>query len=149
MRPLYYAHSFVYYSISKKVTIMLNNQNQYNMNNVQFTPEGQLKASGVTFNVKAQLGRPVNPNSARQQRLAQAPGRKTGRPRLTPPAARRASKSANRSWRSLVALTGRPRLIEPPFAMRFASSSAKRCWRTLFTLIGRPVLRPGTCAKRC
>jgi len=59
---------------------MLNNQNQYNMNNVQFTPEGQLKASGVTFNVKAQLGRPVNPNSARQQRLAQAPGRKTGRP---------------------------------------------------------------------
>ena len=50
------------------------------MNNVQFTPEGQLKASGVTFNVKAQLGRPVNPNSARQQRLAQAPGRKTGRP---------------------------------------------------------------------
>ena len=59
---------------------MLNNQNQYNMNNVQFTPEGQLKASGVTFNVKAQLGRPVNPNSARQQRLATAPGRKTGRP---------------------------------------------------------------------
>ena len=59
---------------------MLNNQNPYNMNNVQFTPEGQLKASGVTFSVKAQLGRPVNPNSARQQRLAQAPGRKTGRP---------------------------------------------------------------------
>lgn len=50
------------------------------MNNVQFTPEGQLEAIGVTFNVKAQLGRPVNPNSARQQRLAQAPGRKTGRP---------------------------------------------------------------------
>ena len=59
---------------------MLNNKNQYNMNNVQFKPEGQLKASGVTFSVKAQLGRPVNPNSARQQRLAQAPGRKTGRP---------------------------------------------------------------------
>ena len=59
---------------------MLNNKNQYNMNNVQFKPEGQLKASGVTFNVKAQLGRPVNPNSARQQRLATAPGRKTGRP---------------------------------------------------------------------
>ena len=56
------------------------NKNQYNMNNVQFKPEGQLKASGVTFSVKAQLGRPVNPNSARQQRLAQAPGRKTGRP---------------------------------------------------------------------
>ena len=59
---------------------MLNNKNQYNMNNVQFKPEGQLKASGVTFSVKAQLGRPVNPNSARQQRLAKAPGRKTGRP---------------------------------------------------------------------
>jgi|TARA_R110000782_G_scaffold159706_1_gene251786 beta-mannanase len=66
--------------MSKKVKKMLNNQNPYNMNNVQFTPEGQLKASGVTFSVKAQLGRPVNPNSARQQRLAKAPGRKTGRP---------------------------------------------------------------------
>ena len=50
------------------------------MNNVQFKPEGQLKAINVQFSNKAQLGRPVNPNSARQQRLAQAPGRKTGRP---------------------------------------------------------------------
>ena len=50
------------------------------MNNVQFKPEGQLKAINVQFSHKAQLGRPVNPNSARQQRLAQAPGRKTGRP---------------------------------------------------------------------
>ena len=56
------------------------NKNQYNMNNVQFKPEGQLKAINVQFSHKAQLGRPVNPNSARQQRLAQAPGRKTGRP---------------------------------------------------------------------
>ena len=59
---------------------MLNNKNQYNMNNVQFKPEGQLKAINVQFSNKAQLGRPVNPKSARQQRLAQAPGRKTGRP---------------------------------------------------------------------
>ena len=59
---------------------MLNNKNQYNMNNVQFKPEGQLKAINVQFSHKAQLGRPVNPNSARQKRLATAPGRKTGRP---------------------------------------------------------------------
>jgi hypothetical protein len=50
------------------------------MNNVQFTPEGQLKAINVQFSHKAQLGRPVNPNSARQKRLATAPGKKTGRP---------------------------------------------------------------------
>ena len=37
-----------------------------------------------------------------------------GRPRLSVPAARRAAKSANRSWRSLFILTGRPRLIVPP-----------------------------------
>ena len=55
-------------------------KNQYNMNNVQFKPEGQLKEINVQFSHKAQLGRPVNPNSARQQRLAKAPGRKTGRP---------------------------------------------------------------------
>ena len=64
----------------KKVIQMSNNKTQFNMQNIQFTPEGQLKEIGVTFNVKAQLGRPVNPNSARQQRLAKAPGRKTGRP---------------------------------------------------------------------
>ena len=56
------------------------NKNQYNMNNVQFKPEGQLKEINVQFSHKAQLGRPVNPNSARQKRLATAPGRKTGRP---------------------------------------------------------------------
>ena len=55
-------------------------KNQYNMNNVQFKPEGQLKEINVQFSHKAQLGRPVNPNSARQKRLATAPGRKTGRP---------------------------------------------------------------------
>lgn len=50
------------------------------MNNVQFKPEGQLEAINVQFSTKAQLGRPVNPNSARQKRLASAPGVKTGRP---------------------------------------------------------------------
>ena len=59
---------------------MLNQLNSFNMQNTKFTPQGQLATMGVTYNVKAQLGRPVNPNSVRQQRLAQAPGRKTGRP---------------------------------------------------------------------
>ena len=85
---------------------MLNNQNPYNMNNVQFTPEGQLKASGVTFNPliarqerlhqldmkrimnggTVKRGRPVNANSERQLRLADlaarraAGGVKRGRP---------------------------------------------------------------------
>ena len=53
---------------------------QNDMNNVQFTPEGQLEGINVQFSTKAQLGRPVDPNSKRQQRLATAPGRKTGRP---------------------------------------------------------------------
>ena len=46
-------------------------KNQYNMNNVQFKPEGQLKEINVQFSHKAQLGRPVDPNSVRQQRLAE------------------------------------------------------------------------------
>ena len=56
------------------------NTKQNNMNNVQFKPEGQLAEMGVTYSVKAQLGRPVDPTSARQKRLASAPGKKTGRP---------------------------------------------------------------------
>ena len=47
---------------------------------IVFKPEGQLKEMGVTYSQKAQLGRPVDPNSKRQKRLATAPGRKTGRP---------------------------------------------------------------------
>jgi len=50
------------------------------MTKFNFTPEGQLKELNVQFSNKAQLGRPVNPDSARQKRLATAPGRKTGRP---------------------------------------------------------------------
>ena len=66
---------------------MQNNTIQYNMNNVQFKPEGQLKEMGVKYSVKAQLGRPVDPNSKRQQRLATAPGKRTGRP-INPHSAR-------------------------------------------------------------
>ena len=41
------------------------------MNNVQFTPDSKVFTDvNVTFSEKAQLGRPINPNSARQQRLA-------------------------------------------------------------------------------
>ena len=59
---------------------MSNNKQQNNMMIVSFKPEGQLKEMGVTYSQKAQLGRPVDPNSKRQKRLATAPGRKTGRP---------------------------------------------------------------------
>ena len=47
---------------------------------IDFTPEGKLAEMNVEFSIKAQLGRPVDPNSARQKRLAKAPGKKTGRP---------------------------------------------------------------------
>ena len=57
------------------------------MNNVQFKPEGALKGLNVQYSVKAQLGRPVDPNSARQKRLATAPGKRTGRP-INPNSAR-------------------------------------------------------------
>ena len=51
------------------------------MNNVQFTPDSKVFTDvEVTFSEKAQLGRPINPNSARQQRLKSAPGKRTGRP---------------------------------------------------------------------
>ena len=63
----------------KEINKMSNNTIQ-NMMNIVFKPEGQLKEMGVTYSQKAQLGRPVDPNSKRQKRLATAPGRKTGRP---------------------------------------------------------------------
>ena len=63
----------------KKNNKMSNNTKQ-TMMNIVFKPEGQLKEMGVTYSQKAQLGRPVDPNSKRQKRLATAPGRKTGRP---------------------------------------------------------------------
>ena len=81
--------SYIYGASKKEKLIqMSNNTIQNNMNNVQFKPEGQLaKIDGVTYSVKAQLGRPVDPNSARQKRLATAPGKRTGRP-INPNSAR-------------------------------------------------------------
>ena len=51
------------------------------MNNIQFTQDSKVFTDvNVTYSPKAQLGRPVDPNSARQKRLAAAPGKRTGRP---------------------------------------------------------------------
>lgn len=47
------------------------------MQNVVFT--SQIKGVEVVFSTKAQQGRPVDPNSVRQQRLKSAPGKRTGR----------------------------------------------------------------------
>jgi len=79
--------SYIYGAGKKRKLIQMFNTKQNNMNNVQFKPEGQLKEMGVKYSVKAQLGRPVDPNSARQKRLATAPGKKTGRP-INPNSAR-------------------------------------------------------------
>ena len=79
--------SYIYGAGKKRKLIQMFNTKQNNMNNVQFKPEGQLKEMGVKYSVKAQLGRPVDPNSARQKRLASAPGKKTGRP-INPNSAR-------------------------------------------------------------
>ena len=73
--------SYIHGASKEGKLIQMFNTKQNNMNNVQFKPEGQLaKIDGVTYSVKAQLGRPIDPNSARQKRLATAPGKKTGRP---------------------------------------------------------------------
>ena len=80
--------SYIYGASKKEKSIqMSNNTIQNNMNNVQFKPEGALKGLNVQYSVKAQLGRPVDPNSARQKRLATAPGKRTGRP-INPNSAR-------------------------------------------------------------
>ena len=79
--------SYIYGAGKKRKLIQMFNTKQNNMNNVQFKPEGQLKEMGVKYSVKAQLGRPVDPNSARQKRLASAPGKRTGRP-INPNSAR-------------------------------------------------------------
>jgi hypothetical protein len=47
------------------------------MENVIF--KNQIEGVNVEFSTKAQLGRPVNPESSRQKRLASAPGKRTGR----------------------------------------------------------------------
>ena len=89
---------------------MSNNTIQNNMNNVQFKPEGQLADLGVTYSQKAQLGRPVDPNSARQKRLAKAPGKRTGRP-INPNSARQqrlAEQAARAAANGGVVKRGRP-----------------------------------------
>lgn len=55
------------------------------MENVVFT--SQIEGVEVVFSTKAQQGRPVDPNSVRQQRLKSAPGKRTGR-KINPNSAR-------------------------------------------------------------
>ena len=103
---------------------MSNNTIQFNMNNVQFKPEGQLKEMGVNYSVKAQLGRPVDPNSARQKRLATAPGKKTGRP-VNPNSARQkrlAEQAARATANGGVVKRGRP--VNPNSARQVALREA-------------------------
>ena len=115
--------SYIYGAGKKRKLIQMFNTIQYNMNNVQFKPEGQLaKIGGVTYSVKAQLGRPVDPNSKRQQRLATAPGRKTGRP-INPTSARQlrlAELNAKRANGTLK--RGRP--VNPNSARQIALQAA-------------------------
>ena len=80
--------SYIYGASKKGKLIQMSNKTNFtNMNNVQFKPEDALKGLNVQYSVKAQLGRPVDPNSARQKRLAPAPGKRTGRP-INPNSAR-------------------------------------------------------------
>ena len=118
--------SYIYGASKKGKSIqMSNNTIQNNMNNVQFKPEGQLaKIDGVTYSVKAQLGRPVDPNSARQKRLATAPGKKTGRP-VDPTSARQkrlAEQAARAAANGGVVKRGRP--VDPNSARQIALREA-------------------------
>ena len=102
--------SYIYGAEKKRKVIQMFNTNNNNMNNVQFKPEGQLKEMGVKYSVKAQLGRPIDPNSARQKRLATAPGKKTGRP-INPNSARQrrlAEQQARAAANGGVVKRGRP-----------------------------------------
>jgi len=108
------------------------------MNNVQFTPEGQLKAINVQFSNKAQLGRPVNPDSARQKRLATAPGKKTGRP-VNPSSVRQqrlAELEAKRIANGGTIKRGRPVNATSERQLRLADLAARRAAGTLKR--GRP-----------
>ena len=117
--------SYIYGASKKEKLIqMSNNTIQNNMNNVQFKPEGQLKEMGVKYSVKAQLGRPVDPNSARQKRLATAPGKKTGRP-VNPNSARQqrlAEQAARAALNGGVVKRGRP--VNPNSARQIALREA-------------------------
>ena len=118
--------SYIYGASKKEKLIqMSNNTIQNNMNNVQFKPEGQLaKIGGVTYSVKAQLGRPIDPNSARQKRLASAPGKRTGRP-INPNSARQqrlAEQKARFIANGGVVKRGRP--VDPNSARQIALREA-------------------------
>ena len=109
------------------------------MNNVQFKPEGQLNEINVQFSHKAQLGRPVNPNSARQKRLATAPGKKTGRP-VNPSSVRQqrlAELEAKRIANGGTIKRGRPVNAASERQLRLADLAARRAGGTLKR--GRPV----------
>lgn len=116
--------SYIYGAGKKRKLIQMFNTKQNNMNNVQFKPEGQLKEMGVKYSVKAQLGRPINPNSARQKRLATAPGKKTGRP-INPNSARQqrlAEQQARAIANGGVVKRGRP--VNPNSARQIALREA-------------------------
>jgi len=116
--------SYIYGAEKKRKLIQMFNTKQNNMNNVQFKPEGQLKEMGVKYSVKAQLGRPVDPNSARQKRLATAPGKKTGRP-INPNSARQqrlAEQAARAVANGGVVKRGRP--VNPNSARQIALREA-------------------------
>ena len=116
--------SYIYGAEKKRKVIQMFNTKQNNMNNVQFKPEGQLKEMGVNYSVKAQLGRPVDPNSARQKRLATAPGKKTGRP-VNPNSARQqrlAEQQARAIANGGVVKRGRP--VNPNSARQIALREA-------------------------
>ena len=111
-------------SKERKSIQMSNNIIQNNMNNVQFKPEGALKGLNVQYSVKAQLGRPVDPNSARQKRLATAPGKRTGRP-INPNSARQqrlAEQAARAAANGGVVKRGRP--VNPNSARQIALREA-------------------------
>ena len=100
------------------------NTKQYNMNNKTFTPSAELKSINVQFSNKAQLGRPVDPNSARQKRLASAPGKRTGRP-IDPTSARQLrllEQATRKALNGGVVKRGRP--VNPNSARQIALRAA-------------------------
>ena len=117
--------SYIYGARKKGKLIKKQNKTNFNnMNNVQFKPEGQLKEMGVKYSVKAQLGRPIDPNSARQKRLAKAPGKKTGRA-INPNSARQqrlAEQAARAAANGGVVKRGRP--VNPNSARQIALREA-------------------------
>ena len=109
------------------------------MTKFSFKPEGQLEELNVQFSNKAQLGRPVNPDSARQKRLATAPGKKTGRP-VNPNSVRQqrlTALAAKRFMNNGVIKLGRPVNMNSERQLRLAELAAKRAAGTLKR--GRPV----------